>query len=477
MKSPLKDYTYCILKLGVSDQAAVPSEAMEEREEEEVPLRRKRSVYRRARIEFHTPAFEQFHTPLSADVLSQAAVSESAERCSKSSGKFSRRDRLVNESLLFQRLRAEDLAKEDLPNVSEERAKELDDLMMRMTETDWLNLMNTSVWVQIPLHWHTEKLLGSGYSTDSSSPSPVSYDHYTFDVLFEPYQELDSSFGVSNISGAGVVGCGKLPDVEIVDPTGRGIVEDFFSSESESDDDMENYIPPIPYGGFKDWEIEPRMWMLGYGPWRDVNMYVSVPSFCMMWKVLDEPLDEWVVYPIRATLLERMLRHRLTVPPSYCRDVVVAGNVIQTVQAGLRESYECLASVPIACTARQMVFSSPWLTAKKESGSPLQTALVCNSNPLMVARVFVFTKVSTSPRVSSYLVKASQIYLCCCKDWKLLLRDVAASFDSAVHHVHAGSFDAAVASLVSACVAAAAYFVPAAFQSSCFEKIYLETWN
>ncbi|GKB79684.1 hypothetical protein Tco_0946579 [Tanacetum coccineum] len=82
-----------------------------------------------------------------------------------------------------------------------------------------------------------------------------------------------------------------------------------------------------------------------------------------------------------------MLRHRLTVPPSYCRDVVVAGNVIQTVQAGLRESYECLASVPIACTARQMVFSSPWLTAKKESGSPLQTALVCNSNPLMVARL------------------------------------------------------------------------------------------
>ncbi|GJY25169.1 putative ribonuclease H-like domain-containing protein [Tanacetum coccineum] len=29
------------------------------------------------------------------------------------------------------------------------------------------------------------------------------------------------------------------------------------------------------------------------------------------------------------------------------------------------------------------VESSPWLTAKKESGSPLQTALVCNSNPLI----------------------------------------------------------------------------------------------
>ncbi|GKG21998.1 hypothetical protein Tco_0384593, partial [Tanacetum coccineum] len=34
-----------------------------------------------------------------------------------------------------------------------------------------------------------------------------------------------------------------------------------------------------------------------------------------------------------------------------------------------------------------MVLSSPWLTAKKESGSPLQTALVYNSNPLMVARL------------------------------------------------------------------------------------------
>ncbi|GKA00459.1 hypothetical protein Tco_0673009 [Tanacetum coccineum] len=176
-------------------------------------------------------------------------------------------------------------------------------------------------------------------------------------------------------------------------------------------------------------------------------------------------------YPIRATLLERMLRHRLTVPPSYCRDVVVAGNIIQTVQAGLRQAYECIASAPIACTARQMVFSSPWLTAKKESGSPLQTALVCNSNPLMVARlpktgwVFVFTKVSTSPRVSSYLVKAYQIYLCCCKDWKLLFFDVATSFDSAVHRVHAVSFDAAVldvASTVSAaCIVAAGYIVSA----------------
>ncbi|GJZ82558.1 hypothetical protein Tco_0647731 [Tanacetum coccineum] len=43
--------------------------------------------------------------------------------------------------------------------------------------------------------------------------------------------------------------------------------------------------------------------------------------------------------------------------------------------------------------------------------------------------------------------------------WKLLLRDVAVSFDSAVHRDHADSFDAAVPSLVSAaCCTAAGYF-------------------
>ncbi|GJU79468.1 hypothetical protein Tco_1281833 [Tanacetum coccineum] len=60
------------------DQPTVPSEDVEEREEEEVPLRRKRTVYRRARTEFNTPAFEQFQAPLSADVLPHTAVSESA---------------------------------------------------------------------------------------------------------------------------------------------------------------------------------------------------------------------------------------------------------------------------------------------------------------------------------------------------------------------------------------------------------------
>ncbi|GJZ26701.1 hypothetical protein Tco_0570954 [Tanacetum coccineum] len=49
-------------------------------------------------------------------------------------------DEQASERLVHQ-LQAEGLAQEYMPNVSEERAKELDDLMMRMTETDWLNLM------------------------------------------------------------------------------------------------------------------------------------------------------------------------------------------------------------------------------------------------------------------------------------------------------------------------------------------------
>ncbi|GJU37014.1 hypothetical protein Tco_1185368 [Tanacetum coccineum] len=249
------------------------------------------------------------------------------------------------------------------------------------------------------------------------------------------------------------------------------------------------------------------------------------------------------VYPIRATLLERMLRHRLTVPPSYYRDVVVAGSVIQMVQTGLQQSYECLASAPLvsACTARQMVFSSPWLTAKKESGSSLQTALwlvqedtalgkdllksvdgcqltiysklygyrltmfhvqrvdmVINppwnlpflgakgltspeqtatgkgiSNPLMAVMVcpkpygIQLTNVSSTERVNTPGSDENRLQLfdlmyilvngaVAAKSGSCCLRDVAASFDSAVHRVHAVSFDAAVASIVSA-----ACFVPA----------------
>ncbi|GJW72276.1 hypothetical protein Tco_0129193 [Tanacetum coccineum] len=109
-----------------------------------------------------------------------------------------------------------------------------------------------------------------------------------------------------------------------------------------------------------------------------------------------------------------------------------------------------------------MVINPPWnlpFLGAKGLTSPEQTATGKGiSNPLMAVMVCPKPYGIQLTNVSS--------------------TEIAASFDSAVHRVHAGSFDAAVASLVSAaCVDAAAYFVPAALQSSCFEKIYLETWN
>ncbi|GKC16509.1 hypothetical protein Tco_1013291, partial [Tanacetum coccineum] len=148
------------------DQPAAPSEDVEEREEEEVPLRRKRSAYRRARTEFSTPAFEPFQATLSAGVLPHTAVPEPAgvlphtavpepagpfvaadkgkapmpdldipaEFLAEDAQAMKRFEEEQGNERLVQQLQAEDLAQEDLPTVSVARAKELDDLMMRMTE-------------------------------------------------------------------------------------------------------------------------------------------------------------------------------------------------------------------------------------------------------------------------------------------------------------------------------------------------------
>ncbi|GJU36952.1 hypothetical protein Tco_1185306 [Tanacetum coccineum] len=648
------------------DQPAVPSADVEEREEEEVPLRRKRSAYRRARTEFSTPAFEQFQANLSAGGLPHTAVSEFAgpsivadkgkapmpdlgipAEFLAEDAQARKRFRKLNKLLLGADVTEENFI-EPMTAVKEWKKRALADLRYQALKGKPLrNLRSHSDSQLVKIHGvqsygtitmeessyeYKNKHLGAPVtdptvstsaamdsagshreigvspfadSAASSSPSNVSTDHIPIDVLFAStsggihdfFLESDEEeqiglsrvaadpdsddevlaeiiFRGKSISGDGVVLVDRLPDDEIVDPRVKvetvsdyasspprnrrkhlGVrsddclwdkpVEDFFSSESESDDDMENYIPPLPYGEFKDWEMVscppgnsyihvyyqqnrrrkyftylkqllPYVYRedllllrrrmnryfrlnpdvdVGLDLWRDVNLLCQslhsddVEDFwrtqddwiVSSWKlypkssvhVLDLTNGKTVymfvdkVYPIRATLLERMLRHRLTVPPSYCRDVVVAGNVIQTVQAGLRESYECLASVPIACTARQMVFSSPWLTAKKESGSSLQTALVCNSNPLIAlaspeqtatgkdvsnplygcdglpktVRVFQFTLDSRSEKLDWLLLH---------QDWKLLFFDVAASFDSAVHRVHAVSFDAAVASTVSA---------------------------
>ncbi|GJU47795.1 hypothetical protein Tco_1217350 [Tanacetum coccineum] len=227
------------------------------------------------------------------------------------------------------------------------------------------------------------------------------------------------------ISGAGVVVVDKLPD-------DRG---EFFL-RVVSDDDLELYITPLSV-----WCVQRlgdcacRLDVdVGLDLWRDVNLLCQslhsddVEDFwrtqddwiVSSWKlypkssvhVLDLTNGKTVymfidrVYPIRATLLERMLRHKLTVPPSYCRDVVVAGSVIQMVQAGLRESYECLASAPLV----DMVINPPWNLP------------------------FLGAKGLTSPEQTATAVTNS-----CCKDWKLLFFNVAACFVAAGYLVSAGT--------------------------------------
>ncbi|GJX93450.1 hypothetical protein Tco_0348036, partial [Tanacetum coccineum] len=111
------------------DQPAVPSEDVEEREEEEVPLR---------------PAVSESAGPSVAADKGKAPMPDldiPAEYIAEDAQARKRfEDEQASERLVHQ-LQAEGLAQEYMPNVSEERAKELDDLMMRMTETDWLNLM------------------------------------------------------------------------------------------------------------------------------------------------------------------------------------------------------------------------------------------------------------------------------------------------------------------------------------------------
>ncbi|GKA11203.1 putative ribonuclease H-like domain-containing protein, partial [Tanacetum coccineum] len=626
----LEGLTQWRLKLWVHDQPAVPSEHMEEREEEEVPLRRKRSVYQRARTEFHTSAFAQFHAPLSTDVLPQADISESAgPSVGADKGKAPMPDLEIPVLVFLQRddrpgtprrrTGKNGLVDFDDATIKERKKRALADLryralkgkplkqsevtqMMRnLVKNQWCAAHNGTITMKavkamskqqlieeyenICRRLEKDRLLSAQYnlfrpkpaiteppskrqrverassqpsnvpaattqpaddhdsaggssfhpagsapplsgsaaptsaggvfgvsdstvptsaamdsagshresgvspfadSADSSSPSPVSTDHIPIDVLFESTSgalneffldsDEDEQIGLSRIAAdpdsddevlAEILFRGLKP---IPDSAASLLVSRKHRGENRRQKSFFYLKELLPHVYREDllllrrrmnryFRLNPDV-DVGLDLWRDVNLLCQslhsddVEDF---WRTQ----DDWVVYPIRATLLERMLRHRLTVPPSYCRDIVVAGSVIQTIQAGLRESYECLASVPIACTARQMVFSSPWLTAKKER-SPLQTALVCNSNPLMVARL-------PKPGWIDY-PRAKQS-----TDWKLLIQDFAASFDSAVHRVHAGSFDAAVASPVSAaCVDAAAYFVPAALQSSCFEKIYLK---
>nr|GEV94016.1 hypothetical protein [Tanacetum cinerariifolium] len=127
-------------------------------------------------------------------------------------------------------------------------------------------------------------------------------------------------------------------------------VEDFFSSDSDSGDDDSEYS--LLYSEFQDWEMDDWIvssWMLYT---KSTVHVLDLTNRKTVYMFMGSS------YPIRVTLLELMLRHRLIVPPSYCQHVRVggivvgtmAGTIIRTVQADLLQ-----ATMPV--TQNWMVFT------------------------------------------------------------------------------------------------------------------------
>ncbi|GJV36030.1 hypothetical protein Tco_1408507 [Tanacetum coccineum] len=299
----------------------------------------------------------------------------------------------------------------------------------------------TSLPLQLDLHHPIDEEEQIGMSRVVADPD--SDDEVLAEIIFRG----------KSISGDGVVFVDKLPDDEIVDPQVKvetvfesassphrsrrkhlGVrsdnflwdkpVEDFFSSESESDDDIENYIPPLPYGAFKDWEIVrcplgnnyyqenrqrkyftylkellPHVYRedllllrrrmnryfrlnpdvdVGLELWRNVNMlcqslrYDDVEDF---WRTQDEWIVcRWKLYPKSFVYVLDLTNGKTAHSSTLVLSAgVYAGNIIHVrSRLALRQAYECIASAPI----------SPMLTAKKKSGSPFKWLLVVTQNPL-----------------------------------------------------------------------------------------------
>ncbi|GJV94448.1 putative ribonuclease H-like domain-containing protein [Tanacetum coccineum] len=251
-------------------------------------------------------------------------------------------------------------------------------------------------------------------SADSSSPdeeerigmSRVVADPDSDDEVF-----AEIIFRGKSISGDGVVFVDKLPDDEIVDPRVKvetitesaaspprsrrkhlGVrsddclwdkpVEDFFSSESESDDDMGDIIflssiwcilkleMLLPHVYREDilllrrrmnryFRLNPDV-NIGLDLWRDVNMLCQslhsddVEDF---WRTQ----DEWIVSSWKL----------LTDPPSYVGILLLLGILFRTVRmvtAIIRSSLHLLL---LPCNCPTNVFQLTMANTKKESGSTL----------------------------------------------------------------------------------------------------------
>ncbi|GJT16840.1 hypothetical protein Tco_0875546 [Tanacetum coccineum] len=284
-------------------------------------------------------------------------------------------------------------------------------------------------------------------SADSSSPSNVLFESTSGGILdFFLDSDEEERIGMSrvvadpdsddevfaeiifrgkSISGDGVVFVDQLPDDEIVDP--RVKVETITESAAS---------PP-----------------------RSRRKHLGVRSDDFLW-------DKQMYLPNHALLLRLLLLNLLPCHPcdGLCRSALESERAdavlkyrdavaLRTETASCRDP-DAVFSVCKEMSSRILVLlASPEQTATgKDVSNPLYG---CDGLPKTV-RVFQFTLDSRSEKLDWFLLH---------QDWKLLFFDDATSFDSAVHRVHAVSFDAAVldaaATVSAACIIAAGYIVSA----------------
>ncbi|GJW58465.1 putative ribonuclease H-like domain-containing protein [Tanacetum coccineum] len=335
------------------DQPAGPSEDVEEeKEEEEVPLR---------------------ETSLNAD-LDYLLKFSCRGFMSQARNAFVE-DTRTSDSGWFKRLRAEDLAQEVLPNVSEERAKELDDLMMRMTETDWLNLM-LQVGSNPAL---ARELLGADVNEENFIERMTAVKEKKKRALADlryralkgkPMKKSEVTQMMRNLVKnqwcAAHNGTITMKDVKAMNPQQLPAITEPPSKRQR----VSSQPASVPAATTLPADDPDSAGGGSSNPAGSATPVALRSSASNLLVDLHGPMYLLIKYQFDVCLNPNqgvLMKFFLEIERKEQLDV----------QAGLRQALSVIATAPIAFAAQQMVFQLTHANNKKESGSPLRLALVC----------------------------------------------------------------------------------------------------
>ncbi|GJZ24659.1 hypothetical protein Tco_0562118 [Tanacetum coccineum] len=339
------------------DQTSVPSEDMEEREEEEVPLRRKSqdksSILRLLRASFNAPS--------SSDVLPQADISDIA-------------------------LPSHVPAATTQPADDHDSAGGSSFHMLVLALFLWLCLLPFCWWLYLMFlflmfprqqQWiccsHRRERGINEFFLASDEDEQIGMSRVAADPDSDDEVLAEILFRGQSISGNGVVLVDKLPDDEIVDPRVKDDnFEDFFSLRVESEMMISRIYSPIPENRrhknfFYLKELLPHVYRedllllrrrmnryfrlnpdvdVGLDLWRDVNL------LCQSLHSDDVDIDDFLEvcgkgFISAATILE-VLTQQVTVPPLTVGMLMyLLGMFFSPLQGWPFANYECLASAPL----------------------------------------------------------------------------------------------------------------------------------